>query len=188
MAVSYDTYYQTRNLFGKPYPELIEFFTKYSKDHTILDLGCGQGRDAIPLAQLGFTVTGIDNSKVGIEQMNQIAKDENLSLTGKVADIYEFDHFKDYDFVLLDSMFHFAKNDLDKETKFIKRIIDNVKKGCLIIFCIQDTGKKVKILNETLDIIEKRERIADKKFYYTFEDNQSGHQSKSDYRMIVIKK
>lgn len=29
MTVTYDKYYQTENLFGEPYPELIEFFAEY---------------------------------------------------------------------------------------------------------------------------------------------------------------
>ncbi|MGB0863133.1 MAG: class I SAM-dependent methyltransferase, partial [Saprospiraceae bacterium] len=111
MKVSYDEYYQTEHLFGEPYPELIDFFTKEIKSKKVLDLGCGQGRDAIALAKLGFDVTGIDISKVGIDQMNVIATSNNLSLKGFIADIFLFDDFEKYDIVLLNSMFHFSKND-----------------------------------------------------------------------------
>jgi tellurite methyltransferase len=188
MTTTYDKYYQTENLFGKPYPELIEFFTEYPKKGKLLDLGCGQGRDSIPLARLGHTVTGIDTSKVGIEQMNQIAKNESLKLNGVTTDIFEFDNFAEYDFVLLDSMFHFAKNDRKKETEFIQKILSKIDLGCLLIFCIQDTGKKVKILNETLDLKKQFERLVDKTFKYVFEDSENGHTSETCYRMIVIKK
>jgi 2-polyprenyl-3-methyl-5-hydroxy-6-metoxy-1,4-benzoquinol methylase len=186
MSVAYDKYYQTENLFGKPYPELMDFFSGFPVKGKILDLGCGQGRDSIPLAQVGFDVTGIDNSKVGIEQMNQIAKIGNLKLKGIMANIFEIDKFDEYDFILFDSMFHFAKHDLKKETDFIKKVISNVKKGCQLIFCVQDTGQKVEILNETIDFEKKRNRIEDKKFKYVFETD--GHKSESDYRMIVIVK
>ncbi|MCB0845307.1 MAG: methyltransferase domain-containing protein, partial [Bacteroidetes bacterium] len=81
MKVPYDKYYLTENLFGKPYPELIEFFSQNPQKGKVLDLGCGQGRDAIALARLGYSVTGIDNSKVGIEQMNQVAQTEKLNLS-----------------------------------------------------------------------------------------------------------
>jgi tellurite methyltransferase len=118
MAVTYDKYYQAENFFGKPYPELIRFFAEFSKKGKVLDLGCGQGRDSIPLARLGYAVTGIDNSKVGIEQMNQIAEAESIALTGQITDIFEFDNFAEYDFILLDGMFYFAKNDRKKETDY----------------------------------------------------------------------
>ena len=188
MKVLYDKYYETENLFGKPYPELIEFFTNYPERGRVLDLGCGQGRDAIPVTRLGFEVTAIDNSQVGIKQMNQIAKKEDLKLEGQVADIFEYNDFGDYDFVLLDSMFHFEKKDKIKETSFIKKILSSIKKGCLLIICLQDTGNKVEILNETLDSEKQRERVTDIKFNYVFEDSESGHGSESKYRMIVVMK
>lgn len=188
MSVSYDKYYQTENLFGNPYPELIEFFARWAKKGKLLDLGCGQGRDAIPLARLGYEVVGIDYSKVGIEQMSQIAKMEHLPVTGIVKNIYEFDNFADFDFVLLDSMFHFTKKDLEKEKVFIKKIISKTKIGCLIMFCIQDTGNKVEILNRTLDYEKQTDRLIEKKFEYVFEDKKTGHRSGTDYRMIVVKK
>ncbi len=74
MKVEYDKYYQTENLFGKAYPELIDFYAKVEEKGELLDLGCGQGRDSIPLAKLGFSVTGIDYSKVGIKQLSKKKK------------------------------------------------------------------------------------------------------------------
>lgn len=186
MTESYNKYYQTENLFGEAYPELINLFAGYPRKGKVLDLGCGQGRDAIPLARLGFSVIGIDSSKVGIEQMNQIAKSQNLDLKGVVSDIFEFENFTEYDFVLLDSMFHFTKKDRKKETEFIKKILAEIKDGCLLIVCIQDTGKKVKILNETIDYENQVNRLIDNKFKYVFEDSESGYKSETDYRMFVI--
>jgi len=187
MVIGYDKYYLTENLFGNPYPELLDFFRVYTNKGKLLDVGCGQGRDAIALARLGFEVTGIDHSKVGIAQMNEIAAAENLPLTGRVVDIFEFENFNEYDFVLLDSMFHFEKNDRQKETDFIKRILSEVKRNCLIVFCIQDTGKKVEILNNCISQQSEVENLHDQKFDYIFQDEETGHKSKSPYRMIIAK-
>ena len=151
-----------------------------------LDLGCGQGRDVISLARLGFTVTGIDMSQVGIEQMNHIAMTENLQLNGIVGDIYNFDKIEGYDYILLDSIFHFTKKELKKETDLIKNLMINKNKGCMIVCCIQDSGEKIKILKETINAEKKAVIIEEKKFKYTFENN--GHQSESNYRMIVFKR
>jgi SAM-dependent methyltransferase len=188
MTKAYDSYYQTEDLFGRPYPELISFFKSYSQNGKLLDLGCGQGRDALALARLGYSVTGVDSSKVGIDQMLKRAKAENLAISGLVDDIYSFDAFNEFDIVLLDSMFHFTKQDRKKEIAFIKRIILETVPGCLIVFCIQDSGKKVQRLNETIDETKRCKRITDEKFKYVFTDDESGHQSSTDYRMIAIKK
>ena len=188
MTVIYDKYYQTENLFGEPYPELIEFLAEYPKKGKLLDLGCGQGRDAIALARLGYSVTGIDSSKVGIEQMNQIGQVENLDLVGQVDDIYAFDRFHEFDIILLDSMFHFAKKDKEKEIGLIKRIISKIEKGSLVVICIQDIGNKVQTLNRAIDFEKRQKRLADKDFKYTFEDSKSGHKSETDYRMIIVEK
>ena len=188
MTVTYDNYYQTEKLFGEPYPELIEFFAEYHKKGKVLDLGCGQGRDAIALARLGYSVTGIDNSKVGIAQMNQIRKDENLNLAGQVGDIYSFDRFSEFDIVLMDSMFHFAKKDKEKEIGLIKQTVSDLRNGGLIVVCIQDTGNKVQILNKAIDFEKKLTRLVDSEFKYVFEDKESGHKSETNYRMIIAQK
>ncbi|TFV92412.1 class I SAM-dependent methyltransferase [Algoriphagus kandeliae] len=188
MSASYDKYYQTQDLFGDPYPELIEFFAAYPKKGKVLDLGCGQGRDAIALARIGYSVIGIDQSKVGIDQMNRIAQSENLNLIGKVGDIYSFNQFVGFDIILLDSMFHFTKKDKGKEIELIKKITSLMKNGSLIVVCIQDTGNKVLSLNEAIDFEKQLTRLMDMKFSYSFEDKKSGHKSKTDYRMIAAEK
>ncbi len=188
MKIAYDKYYQTENLFGKPYPELMDFFADYPPPGKILDMGCGQGRDAIPLARLGFEVLGIDHSQVGIEQMNLIAQNENLQLRGVTADVYAFDNFAAFDYILLDSMFHFAKPDREKEIGLLDRICSRMKAGCLLIVCIQDTGDKVKILNVTIDSHPDMKRIEDQAFTYVYEDHESKHRSESRYRMLVVQR
>ncbi|MEM8967214.1 MAG: class I SAM-dependent methyltransferase [Bacteroidota bacterium] len=188
MKVTYDQYYQTENLFGEPYPELIEFFAKYPEKGKVLDLGCGQGRDAIALARLGYSVTGIDNSEVGIEQMNHVSRAGSLNLVGQVGDIYALENFDEFDFILLNSMFHFAKKDGAREVGLIRKIILRIKNGCLVVVCIQDTGNKVQTLNQAIDYKRKLNRLADKKFKYVFEDAESGYKSESDYRIIIVKK
>lgn len=187
MGNSYDEYYKTENLFGEPYPELITFFKKFHKKGRLLDLGCGQGRDAIPLAQLGYNVTGIDESFTGVEQMNSRAQKESLALKGHVGDIYTYEGFAGFDFILLDSMFHFTKNDRQKETDFIKKVLSNTKKEALIVFCIQDTGNKVAILNKIGESNTKINKTAEIPFIYKFSDNETKHTSTTNYKLIAFK-
>lgn len=58
----------------------------------------------------------------------------------------------------------------------------------MLVVCIQDTGKKVEILNETIDFEKTLDRLVDKKFKYIFEDKGGGHKSETDYRIIVVRK
>lgn len=188
MAVAYDKHYRTENLFGEPYPELINFFSNNPTSGKLLDLGCGQGRDAIPLAKLGYEVTGIDNSAVGIRQVERIAKLEELNLTGLVADIHKFQDFRNFDFILLDSMFHFRKSELKQETELVERVIQESKKGTLIIFCIQNSGSKIKTFNNIVSNLKFTLRTTELDFKYIYEDKESDHVAISKYKMIVIKK
>lgn len=184
--VGYDKYYEVKNLFGEPYSELISYMDQQERGK-VLDLGCGQGRDAIPLARLGFNVVGVDHSEVGINQMVDFAKKEGLTLKGNVTDIFEFNDFESYDFILLDSMFHFTKKDKEKETNLIKMIIESMSNNARIVVCIQDTGKKVKILRDTIEEADAMS-IFENQFVYLFEDKESGHKSTTDYKMIVAGK
>lgn len=53
----------------------------------ILDMGCGYGRIAIPLAKLGYDVTGIDHSKILLEEAKRRSSEEDLNIIFKEADI-----------------------------------------------------------------------------------------------------
>ena len=188
MSSGYDEYYQTEDLFGKPYPELIAFFKTFPNKGRLLDLGCGQGRDAITIARLGYQVIGIDNSKIGIAQMDERAAKEELNLKGIVADIYLYDDFSNFDFILLDSMFHFTKKDEQKETDFIKKIISGSDPDTVVTFCIQNSKKKLAILEHTLNSMGTLNRIHETSFPYQFKDDATGHVSTTDYMLIAVKK
>lgn len=60
----YDKQYQTETeLFGAAYPEFEKFVQENKHSNgSALDLGCGQGRDALMLARHGYWVTAVDNS------------------------------------------------------------------------------------------------------------------------------
>ena len=188
MSVNYDEYYRTDNLFGDPYPELISLYSGFTQRGELLDLGCGQGRDAIALAKMGYEVTGIDHSQVGIDQLNHIAKANHLSVHGIVGDIYSFSDFGRYDYILLDSMFHFQKNDRKSEIDLISRIINQSRLGVYITICIQDSGKKVKILNDILECFPFLELFDSRSLIYNYVDRASGNSSQSNYQIVTVVK
>ncbi|MEM7368313.1 MAG: class I SAM-dependent methyltransferase [Bacteroidota bacterium] len=183
---TYDQYYQTANLFGDPYPELLEYFQQLSPKGKVLDMGCGQGRDAIALARMGYQVFGIDVSSVGISQMLRIASEEGLALEGQAADLYAWEDFEGVDIVLLDSMLHFSKHDREKEKSLVRKIIKQLAPKGRLVVCIQDVGKKVDILRQTMLEADDGRTIEELPFSYTFRDNSSGHSSRTPYRLIAL--
>lgn len=54
-----------------------------------LDLACGEGRNAVWLAERGWQVTGIDFSEVAIERARRLAADRGIPAAFVVADVLE---------------------------------------------------------------------------------------------------
>jgi cyclopropane fatty-acyl-phospholipid synthase-like methyltransferase len=65
----YDAAYEgTQGYFGAPSPLLTEHLDLIPEGARVLDIGVGQGRNAMLLAERGCSVTGIDPSSASIEQ------------------------------------------------------------------------------------------------------------------------
>jgi len=150
MEKAYNNYYEKEHYFGDPYPGLKDFFKNRKGREHVLDLGCGQGRDALYLASLGYTVTGVDISDVGINQMLEEAKVKNIKVKGLVDDVYTFEVSKEYDVVLLDSMLHFYKNDIKKESDFLKRLLNDLKPGGILCVFIIEGKQRERILKSVI--------------------------------------
>lgn len=180
---TYDKYYETEALFGEPYPELIAFFKSYAHKGKVLDIGCGQGRNAIALAMLGYEVTGIDISQVGISQMLHLAVNEHLPVKGIVTDLYSYNDFTGFDVVLLDSMFHFSKRYKEREVAFIERMIYSSQAGTLFVFCIQNMKHKVAVLKRIISNNAGIKEVLCQVISYSFPGSGS-----TDYLMLAIRK
>lgn len=57
----------------------------------ILSLGEGEGRNAVFLARLGFRVTGVDGSAVGLAKARALAEERGVGIETVVADLASFD-------------------------------------------------------------------------------------------------
>lgn len=67
----------------------------------ILDLGCGPGLYAVPLAQQGLKVTGVDFSQNSIDYAIQKAREDGLQITYRCEDYLQLKDEARYDAVLL---------------------------------------------------------------------------------------
>ncbi len=68
-----------------------------------LDLGAGEGRNAVWLARRGWAVTAVDFSAVGIEKGRRLAADFGVSVDFEVADVlgWELGSRQGFDLVVL---------------------------------------------------------------------------------------
>jgi len=57
----------------------------------ILSLAEGEGRNAVYLASMGYQVTGVDGSEVGLRKAEELAKERGVSITTLHADLSEFE-------------------------------------------------------------------------------------------------
>lgn len=82
--------YSTRGMvWGTEANQSVAAFVSGMSPRSILDLGCGQGRNAVWLARQGHTVTGMDQSDVAIGQAMQLAADNGVTIRFEVKDIVE---------------------------------------------------------------------------------------------------
>jgi SAM-dependent methyltransferase len=69
---------------GKPNPHLVEQVRGLTPG-TALDVGSGEGADAIWLAEQGWAVTGVDISQVALERAEQFAAELGASVAGRIS-------------------------------------------------------------------------------------------------------
>ncbi len=100
---------------GDPFPEFAAFAESHSNPSaSVLDLGCGQGRDAFVFARRGMSVTGVDISATGIEQMLEFADAKALQITGIVSNIRNYHTDARFDIIILDRTLHMLSNPNDR--------------------------------------------------------------------------
>ena len=74
-------------LYGKaPSNFLVEHLHLLKRGETV-DVGMGEGRNAVYLASKDFQVTGVDFIETAVERANTLAKDSGTSFNGKVQDL-----------------------------------------------------------------------------------------------------
>ena len=116
-----EKYGSNPKLFGDKPIEALRNAIQYVDGHSALDLGVGNGRNAIFLLSKSFNVTGVDISEEGVEIVKKRAgNNPNLELV--VSDVAEYETEKKFDLVLAIGLLHFF--DKDK----IDIIADKMKK------------------------------------------------------------
>ena len=147
MATNYEDIYRAqRHALGEPTKEIIAFFEHTSGSLRVLDVGCGQGRNALHLGRMGHDVVGIDLSKSGISQLNEEAKKEGLSVIGVVADILEYEPAGLFDVLLFDRTLHMLP--ACQQIEALQRLTTLVTQGGYVL--INDQRKNLPAMERLL--------------------------------------
>lgn len=83
---------------GNPNAALVAHVSELTGE-TSLDLGCGEGADAIWLAQRGWQATGVDVSPTALARAQQAAEERGVSPTWVEADLAHWEPEATYDLV-----------------------------------------------------------------------------------------
>ncbi len=84
-------YSRSSFIYGKsPAKFLAENYDYISPGSTILDMGMGEGRNAVFLAGKGHRVTGVDISSVAIKKAQYLARELGVKIKGVVASLEKY--------------------------------------------------------------------------------------------------
>ncbi|MEK7117629.1 MAG: methyltransferase domain-containing protein [Patescibacteria group bacterium] len=149
--MSYNNTYQNNpNLWGnRPNNLILMFENDFKPNSNVLDLGCGQGRDALYMAKKGFDVVAVDSSNTAIEQLLEKAKKEQLTnLTAKCADASNFNLQSDkYQIINLYNLLQFIGK--DNSIKLINDIKNNLPPNGFVIIKAFTTSDPEYLKNNT---------------------------------------
>ncbi|HCU70803.1 MAG TPA: hypothetical protein DIC35_03575 [Candidatus Moranbacteria bacterium] len=117
-------------------PELI-------KSGKILDIGAGEGRNSLYLAQKGFDVTGVDISKEAIDKLLNFSKKNKLNINGIVKSITDFEFNEQYDAIISVATLHLInKDDLFELINKMKKKTKKNGLNLLTVFTDKDAGRE----------------------------------------------
>jgi SAM-dependent methyltransferase len=111
--------------------EFLAAAIKGRKPGAALDLGIGQGRNAIYLAAQGWEVTGVDISDVAVSQARKNAQEKGVKIATVISDLDDFDLGRDqWDLITSFYMHSWHKN---SKTDVPARILRSLKPGGLFV-------------------------------------------------------
>ena len=81
----------------------------------LLDLGCGEGRDAVYFAKHGFDVFGVDVSLSGLEKMKKYAEEVGVYVETIHANLVDYEPEDTYDVIFSTGTLHYLPPKLRKK-------------------------------------------------------------------------
>ncbi|MCA9397825.1 class I SAM-dependent methyltransferase [candidate division WWE3 bacterium] len=113
--------------------KLINFLEdhNYSFSQSLLDIGCGNGRNSIALAQKGFHITGIDGISAAIEDAQVWADRQNLDCVFDVVDISKHWPLQDNSFMYAIDINTFSSLSKEESMNYSRELVRVLQPGGL---------------------------------------------------------
>lgn len=89
-----------------PTADVNEFWSLFPQGGKVLDVGCGEGRNALFLARKGMTVDAFDISEAGVQKALRIANAQNIVINAWAQDLTKYIFTSDYDVILSHGVLH----------------------------------------------------------------------------------
>jgi SAM-dependent methyltransferase len=151
----WESLYNREFFFGSGPTKLAEYAEPILKKYNIkriLEVGCGQGRDALHFAQLGYNVDAFDishNAVKFLKNQKQKLQLENLNvIIHDSSKPFDFKH-KQFDFVYSNLALQFFE--LETLAAIFKEISRVLKTGSLFLFSTKKEGDKYYNFGEKID-------------------------------------
>lgn len=77
------------------------------RPYRVLDIGCGEGKDAVFFAKCGYAVTAFDIAEQGIEKAKRLAEYNKVDVNFFKADLFDYRPDAEYDIVFSSGVLHF---------------------------------------------------------------------------------
>ena len=77
------------------------------KPYKVLDIGCGEGKDAVFLAKNEYIVSAFDAAKKGLDKAKELARSHHVDVGFFQADINEYELSEEYDIIFSSGVFHY---------------------------------------------------------------------------------
>ncbi|MBM7589905.1 class I SAM-dependent DNA methyltransferase [Brevibacillus fulvus] len=141
-----------------PYEQWLEwlehFFAEHGRPKTIIDLGCGTGKIAIPLAKQGYSVTGVDLSAEMLAMAYANMRQAHVEVALVEQDMRELDLFvADTVISFCDSLSYLVEEDEVQAT--FQQVYRHLRPGGCFLFDVHSPYKILHVFaNNTFTLLE----------------------------------
>jgi tellurite methyltransferase len=140
MVKSYDKEYQTEKLLWGSEPSIVaKELLNHRKEGSVLDIGMGEGRDVLFLAEKGFKVTGIDLSKVAVNKCLDLSEKNNLDVDLLVGDYLDYYPKNRFNIIISNCTLHLLdQKDVPRAIIKMKKMTRNNGLNIISVFSEKD--------------------------------------------------